>query len=247
MAEHYRFFNSAAGDEREYTAAQFAEYFSRFLSDGLYTQDGKAGLKVTAGSGLSVDVAAGYAFVRGYMYHNDATINKALEPADSILDRIDRIVLRFDEVAREIKIDVLTGDFSSTPQPPEITVTDTVKELTLAQVLVRHGASTVTVTDERFSDTCGLVSSLIEVPTQEMWDAWNQALTQIESAWATQTADIDSDWADLAGGIGADWDTIKSDWQGWFESVQNDLGVRVLIGETEPADIQPGDLWFKVV
>lgn len=86
MAEHYRFFNSANGDIREYTAAEFAEYFSRFLSDGLYTENGKAGLQVTPGSGLNVNIATGYAFVRGYMYKNDSTITKQLDTADTMLD-----------------------------------------------------------------------------------------------------------------------------------------------------------------
>lgn len=221
MAEHYRFFNSAEGDVREYLAAEFAEYFNRFLSDGLYVENGQAGLKVTPGSGLGVQVAPGYAFVRGYMYHNDAPLVFGLEPADSVLDRMDRVVLRFDEVAREIRLGVKTGAFSSTPTAPALEITATVKELGLARVLVKHGATTIRqqdITDERLTDACGLVSSLIEVPAQEMWDAWNLA---------------------LAG--------IATDWQGWFESVQNDLGVRVMIGETEPADIQAGDLWFKVV
>ena len=221
MAEHYRFFNSAEGDVREYLAAEFAEYFNRFLSDGLYTENGQAGLKVTPGSGLGVQVAPGYAFVRGYMYHNDAPLSFDLDPADSVLDRMDRVVLRFDEVAREIRLGVKTGAFSSTPTAPALEITATVKELGLARVLVKHGATTIRqqdITDERLTDACGLVSSLIEVPAQEMWDAWNLA---------------------LAG--------IATDWQGWFESVQNDLGVRVMIGETEPADIQAGDLWFKVV
>lgn len=221
MAEHYRFFNSAEGDVREYLAAEFAEYFSRFLSDGLYTENGQAGLKVTPGDGLQVQVATGYAFIRGYMYHNDASLTFDIEAADSVLDRMDRVVLRFDEVAREIRLAVKTGSFSSTPTAPSLEITATVKELGLARVLIKHGATTIRqqdITDERLTDACGLVSSLIEVPAQEMWDAWHLA---------------------LAG--------IATDWQGWFESVQNDLGVRVMIGETEPADIQAGDLWFKVV
>jgi hypothetical protein len=64
MAEHCRFFNSAEDDLREYTAAEFAEYFSRFLSDGLYTINGRAGLKVTPGAGLSINIDTGYAFIR---------------------------------------------------------------------------------------------------------------------------------------------------------------------------------------
>lgn len=175
MAEYFRFFNSSEGDPREYTASEFAEYFSQFLSDGLYAQDGNTGLKVTAGTGLNVKVAPGYAFIRGYLYKNDATINIALDPADSMLNRIDRVVLRFDEVAREIKVSLKKGTFSSTPQPPAIEVTDTVKELTLAQVIINAGASSVTsITDERFKETCGLVEILASIPLNDFMNQWNE-------------------------------------------------------------------------
>lgn len=250
MAEHFRFFNSAEGDVREYLASEFAEYFSRFLSDGLYTEDGQAGLKVTPGDGLQVSVAAGYAFVRGYMYHNDAPIAFDLDPADSMLDRIDRVVLRFDEVEREIRLGIKTGTFGSSPSAPALEETATVKELGLAQVYISKGAVSLTaqkITDERLTEACGLVSSLITIPAQEMWDAWNLTLGQIEADWATQTADIDSEWADQAGGISNQWDTIKSAWQAWFDSVQNTLGLRVMIGATEPPELATGDLWLKEV
>ena len=221
MAEHYRFFNSMAEDVREYLAADFAEYFSCFLSDGLYTEDGKAGLKVSPGAGLGVEVAPGYAFIRGYMYHNDAPLTFELEPPDTILDRLDRVVLRFDEVAREIRVTVKTGQFSSTPVAPALEEASNLKELGLARVLVKHGVSGLSaknITDERLTDACGLVSSLIEIPAQEMWAVWNQTLTGIEANWLS-----------------------------WFESVQETLGIRVMIGESEPPEIEAGDLWFKVV
>ncbi len=221
MTEHYRFFNSMEEDVREYLAADFAEYFSLFLSDGLYAEDGRAGLKVVPAEGLKVEVALGYAFIRGYMYHNDASSVFDLAPADTVLDRLDRVVLRFDEVAREIKLTVKTGEFSSTPAAPALEESSTIKELGLAQVLVKHGASNILtkdITDERLTEACGLVSSLVEIPAQEMWDVWNQALA----------------------GIGANW-------LAWFESVQETLGSRLMIGETEPTGINAGDLWFRVV
>ncbi len=260
MAEHFRFFNSAPGDIREYQAAEFAEYFSRFLSDGLYTEEnGKAGLKVTPGTGLEVHVAAGYAFIRGYMYHNDAVLTLNLAPADTMLDRIDRVVLRFDEVAREIRLAIKTGTFSSTPAAPALEVTATVKELGLARVFIRHGTTNIAnITDERLTDACGLVSSLITIPAQEMWDVWNSTLNNIETAWAqqtagiasawqAQTADIDSDWQTQSGAIEDAWNAIKNNWELWFDSVQNTLGVRVMIDAEEPPELQAGDLWFKVV
>lgn len=261
MAEQYRFFDSAEDDIREYTAAEFAEYFSRFLSDGLYAENGKAGLQVTPGIGLQVQIAPGYAFVRGYMYHNDATLSFALDPADTMLDRIDRVVLRFDEVAREIRLAVKTGSFSSTPTAPELEVTSTVKELGLAQVRIHKGTTSLTVkdiTDERLTSACGLVSSLIDIPAQEMWDVWNKALDDIEVAWAQQTASInqewqqqtaaiDGDWQAQTGGVNTDWDTIKANWQAWFDSVKTTLGSRFFSGPAEPVDIQPGDHWLKEV
>lgn len=243
MAEHYRFFNSADGDVREYTASEFAEYFSRFLSDGLYTENGKAGLQVTPGDGLSVKIATGYAFVRGYMYHNDTELIKELDSADSMLDRIDRIVLRFDEVEREIKVVVKKGTFSSTPQPPAIEVTGTVKEMTLAQVRIRAGVNSISfndITDERFKDTCGLVSSLIDIPAQEMWDVWNRALSDIENAWSNQSDNIQSEWD-------SKFSQIKSEWENWFQGKQNLVGGVIFSGEEEPVGITAGDYWFREV
>lgn len=237
MAEHYRFFNSAEGDIREYTASEFAEYFSRFLTDGLYAENGKAGLQVMPDIGLNISIDIGYAFVRGYMYKNDAVLIKQLEPADTILDRIDRVVLRFDEVARTINIVTKKGEFSSTPQSPAIEITSTVKEMTLAQVRIRKNATSITaqdITDERFTDTCGLVSSLIDIPVQEMWNVWNSTLDDIEAAWVLKQGDIQNEW-----------DGIKANWQAWFDSVQNDLGVRTMIGATEPVNLQAGDVWWK--
>lgn len=230
MAEHFRFFNSTEGDVREYLASEFAEYFNRFLSDGLYTENGQVGLKVMPVNDLSAEVAAGYAFIRGYMYHNDAPLELTLDPPDNVLHRKDRIVLRFDEVAREIRLRVKTGTFSSAPTAPALEETSTVKELGLAQVLVQAGASRISassITDERMTKA-GLVSSLIDIPAQEMWNVWNQALSNIEAEWEQQSDDIDGAW------------------QTWFDNVQATLGARVLIGEIEPPMIQEGDLWIKI-
>jgi len=219
MAEHYGFFNYVEGDANEYSASDFAEYFSRFLSDGIYTENGQAGLKVSPGTGLTFNIASGYSYVRGYMYKNDSVMVKALDPADSILERIDRIVIRFDEVAREIKIQVKKGTFSSSPIPPTLIETSTVKELSLAQVKITKGATTITnanITDERFTSHCGLVSSLIDIPIEDMWNIWNGKLSEISTAWNE-----------------------------WFQNRQNDLGSRLVTGSTEPVGMVAGDVWLK--
>ena len=219
--EHYRFFNDTPEDPREYLASEFAEYFARFLSDGLYTHNGQLGLRTTPGTGLTVNIEPGYGYIRGYMYHNDAILPKALAAASTNYDRIDRIVLRFDEVSKSIKVQVKQGTPSSTPAIPALTDTPTVKELGLYQVRVRKNAVAIVAADlldERLTPVCGMVSSLITVPVEEMWAVWNGTQAQIMAAW-----------------------------EGWFGSVQNTLGVRVMIEETEPPELEAGDLWLRIV
>lgn len=214
--ERYRFFNSTESDIREYLAADFAEYFSLFLSDGLYTEDGQTGLHVTSGTGLKCNISTGYAFIRGYMYQNDSVLIKTIDPADTMLDRIDRVVLRFDEVAREIKIHIKKGTASSDPQAPSLVNTATVKELGLAQIRVNKGSASISaVIDERFS-SAGLVSSLITIPADEMWNVWNGSLQEIKNAW-----------------------------ESWFNTIQNTTGNRLAVGPNPPPDPIAGDVWFK--
>lgn len=174
MAEYSRFFNDVNGD-REYHASDFAEYFSTFLSDGIFPENGDLGLKVTKYTGMRVKVETGYAFIKGYMYKNTAPLYFTLSNSDTLMDRIDRIVLRFDENNREIKVVVKTGTPSSSPQPPTLTRTSSIYELSLAQARVNKNSAIVTsVIDERYSDYCGVVSSLITIPIQDMWDQWNE-------------------------------------------------------------------------
>lgn len=175
MAEYSRFFNSIDGDNL-YQASDFAEYFRTFLSDGIFSQDGNLGLKVTKDIGLKVKVAIGFAFIKGYMYKNDSPLTFTLATADNTLDRIDRVVIRFDELERGIKTIVKTGLAGSSPVPPALENSDTVKELSLAQIKVNKNAVTLVdsnITDERYGENCGVVSSLITIPIQDMWEQWN--------------------------------------------------------------------------
>ena len=216
--EKFRFFNSTEADIRDYTAADYAEYFGLFLSDGLYTENGNAGLRVVTGTGLSCGIETGYALIRGYMYHNDALLTNSLSAADVFLDRIDRVVLRFDEVAREIRITIKKGTAASSPVAPALTVTATVKELGLAQIRIKKGVTVLSaadITDERLT-SAGLVSSLISIPAAEMWNVWNSSLAAIQATWDT-----------------------------WFATIQNTIGNRLAVGDTAPTNPIAGDVWMK--
>lgn len=172
MAETYKFFNSEPDDIREYEAGEFTDYFKRFLSDGIYTENGEMGLRVTKISGFNIQIDTGYAFIDGKEYHNDTPIEFTLDSSDNVLDRIDRVVLKLDIINRKINATLKTGDLGSQPQPPEISNTENIIELPIAKIKVNNKSTEGEIFDERFP-----VSSLIEIPYEDMvreFDAWFQ-------------------------------------------------------------------------
>ena len=60
------FFNSTSGD-RMYDASDFAGYFSKLVSNGIFYANAD-NLRVTPGGGLSVNVLAGNAWINGYAF-----------------------------------------------------------------------------------------------------------------------------------------------------------------------------------
>ena len=145
MAEFYRFFDSTIDDIREYTADEFSEYFRMVLTNGIY--NGGTNLQVVAGGGdMTVDIEDGYANIYGYLYKVLGGVTLPIETADVTHNRIDRIVLRWDkrEESRFIKAMVLKGVAAEHPTPPELTRTDDIHELSLAQVLVKAGTVSYT-------------------------------------------------------------------------------------------------------
>jgi parallel beta-helix repeat protein len=190
MAEAYRFFDSTEGDERLYTADEFAEYFRRVLTDGIF--NGGTNLKVEAsGTDIQTHIQPGYAWLQGYMYKVDSEpLFLRHEYPDSNLDRIDRVVIRLDKRLehRYIKAIILTGTPAANPTPPALTRDENIFEISLAQVRIKKGKSYIEpnqITDERLNpDVCGLVNSLIQVDTQTMFDQfksqWEQWMGTIE-------------------------------------------------------------------
>jgi hypothetical protein len=201
MPEKSCFFDSTAEDPREYTADEFAEYFRRVLTDGIF--NGGTNLQVTAdGTNMNVNIADGYAWIQGYMYKVYGGHTLTLDTADPTYDRIDRVVLRLDKSLekRSIEAVVLKGTPSATPTPPALTRNDNVYELSLAQVRVIAGKSFIEgfqVTDERLdTNVCGLVNSLIQADTTEIFN-------QFQAWYNSKTAEFQQEWED------------------WFANVQN--------------------------
>lgn len=157
------FFNSSGGD-RVYNATDFAAYFGKLVSNGIFTHIA-ANLQVIAYSGLKIQVKPGSAWIDGYSYENTSALEIDLETANGINARIDRVVLRWSAIDRNIKTVVKTGTASSAPSAPPLTRTSDIYELGLADILVVKGAVSISnndITDTRLnSSLCGTVNSLI--------------------------------------------------------------------------------------
>ena len=144
------FFNSSDGD-RIYDAADFAAYFGSLVSNGVFY--------------MAVSVAAGSAWINGYRYENTDNLNISLTTANGSNPRIDRIVVRLNQISRSIQIAVIDGTPATTPVAPALTRTSDIYELGIADVLVPTAATSIVtnnITDTRLNtELCGLVNSLV--------------------------------------------------------------------------------------
>lgn len=183
MAEIFKFFNSAPGDERWHYASDFADYFGSVLSSGLLsTSEADIGLQVSVNEGtLTTNVSVGKALIKGYSYENTTNLTLTHTLPETENSRIDRVVLRFDlrNQNRYIRAFVKEGIPSLEPVAPELQRDQYVYELSLARILVVANTASLNqenLTDERlFEDVCGIVNSLITVPTsvfQKDYDKW---------------------------------------------------------------------------
>ena len=145
-----------------------AEDMQLFLctrSSGVFSSD--ACLQVSKAGGLSVSVASGIAWLKigdfaGVVYANDAAKQLTCDAADATYARIDRIIVRYSTAfANKMpKLMILKGTAAATPAAPAITRSESITDISLAQVYVAAGATEITsVTDEREDETvCGLMT-----------------------------------------------------------------------------------------
>ena len=163
MAELAGFFNafpdatSQTGYDKNYSAEDVSDALAQVIETGVF----KGGLAVTAGEGLSVNVAIGAASIRGHWYKNTAIKNLELAAAPTGSSaRYDLIVLRLDNTqtqsARTCYLAVKTGT-SSTPTTAGSLQRDVsqygVYELLLGYVKVDPNATTIAQAD--ITDTRG--------------------------------------------------------------------------------------------
>lgn len=175
--EKSSFFNSVSHD-RTYRAEDWAEYFASFIGNGVFPVP-STGLQVVVDNGMNLLLKAGKAWINGYFYNNTSDLTITIGTADGQLNRIDRIVVRWDLTNRIISAEVKSSAYSASPSAPALQRDADIYELALADVYVGAGVTTITqsnITDQRLNTSlCGVVAAVVDQIDTEAFNAQLQA------------------------------------------------------------------------
>lgn len=169
----------------QYLSSQFASYFALFIGNGVFGSPTNQ-LRVRAGSGMTVTVSTGWAFINGYWYYNDEELILPIPSNVSSQSRVDSVMCRWNSNDRRISVVLVSGS-------KEAVRNSTVYDLKLAEIVTSPGSSQILdafITDTRTNEqVCGLVTQLLEVQTtedlfaqyQSLFDEWfNSMKDQLE-------------------------------------------------------------------
>lgn len=161
----------------EYNGAHLGLPYRDWVREGVLGSGDMVVSQRGAGPNMSVDVAAGVAWVLGdsaslqptYRCMNDATVNLAVDAAHGSLDRVDLVAAEvrdaaFSGVSTDWRLLVITGTPHSSPTPPAVPAST----LPLAFVSVPASATSVTdgdITDVRPRAQLGAAGGMVPVVT----------------------------------------------------------------------------------
>lgn len=247
--EKSSFFNSINGD-RKYKASDFAEFFNSLLTNGVFPNP-STNLQVIANNNMTVTLKLGKAWINGYIYINTDNLILNVDVADGVLNRIDRVVIRFDTAGRAIKAVIKKGAFASSPVAPILQRDVDGYELGIADIYIGKGAVSIVqanITDLRLNTTyCGVVNSLIQADTTAIFNQYQSWFNDKTGQYQTDITNMKSQF--------------QNDFNTWFTSVQETLSgdvagnllnkinevPKVYRGTTAPTEPTNIDFWFKEI
>lgn len=162
-AEDYGLFWNSVNGDRKYNADSMELWLKKFFTSGVFVGE----LQVTArGNSMIVDVQKGYANLDGKPKNFTSSQAFTIEAAHAYTPRIDTIVVRRDNEARNITLAYVKGAYNGqNPVPTAPVRNGSLYELVLAQIRVNAGATFISqsnITDTRGDDSvCGYVAAAV--------------------------------------------------------------------------------------
>ena len=185
--------------DRAVDSSTLSTMINEFVSTGVFPKE-QDGFTVTAGDGMTVNVSPGSAIIRGTTCIEKDARTLTIQAADSTYDRIDSVILRYDnnENVRAIDLYVLKGTAASAPVQPALTRNDAVFEIALANIYIPVNATTIS--DERITDTRGDISRCgwATGVSQDFMESLNNRFAVINENLANNTTNITNNTANIA-------------------------------------------------
>lgn len=167
------------GYDREYMAADFARYFSAFITSGIIADGGNIAesLQVVANDDMTTTLKKGNLMIDGYRYELLEDMIFHHTAADGVLDRVDRISVTLDTAEREIHAIVREGEYSYKPVAPQCRRNSEHLDYVVADVRVVAGSIKIAqanITDTRLStELCGVAFPFWRLDTQPFFAQLN--------------------------------------------------------------------------
>ena len=222
--------------DRAYQAEVWAKYFSSFISNGVFYSPATS-LQVLSRpeQDMYVNVSAGMGFINGrFFYESDVTL-VGIEAADTVLNRIDAVVLRCDYIQRTMAIEVIKGTPATNPTMPSLTRNEDKYDLLLATVSVPFAAINIQqsgITDYRLnSDYCGIVATLVDqVSTTSIFNQYFAKWQEVLNTMNSNETTYNTWYAGWIAGANAQlqaqqtqFNTTKTTIENWYTDIQSDI------------------------
>ena len=192
--------------DRAITSAPLRKLIAKLLTDGILPNP-STNLQVEAGSGMNVVVNPGFAICAGGLKLEENQRTLAIQAADSNYDRIDTVVLRWNDNDSERICDlyIVEGIPAASPLRPELTRTESIWELGLADLFINKNSSAISnqrITDTRYeSARCGIISAISEFDTTTLYQ---QVQADLAGFKASEQADFIKWFNDIKGQLSED-------------------------------------------
>ena len=222
MSDYGLFFDSRNGD-RKYNASSMEEWLKPFFVSGVFQSQ----LQVTATTGMTVSLAAGYCNILGKVRCFDEAQTFTLQPASGTTDRVDTIVIERNDGDRQITTKMITGTPGSGATARVWNTSSGVYQLVVAEIAVNHGTTAITqsmITDTRMdSSKCGYVCATVtEIDFTQIsaqfdayFDEFKEDSLEDYTEWSTQTKADFEEWMETEEGA---FDT-------WFDHMKGQLST----------------------
>lgn len=182
----------------EYVGAEYAMRWLHGRTSGVFAANNNAAVAAVQNA-MAVTVSDGVGWIsnsdaNGVVWWNDAEKNNGakmqltIDAADGVLNRIDRVIVEWKttDYADLPEIKILKGTPASAAAAPSLTNNTTQRQLSLAQILVAAGTTSITasmITDERQNpDVCGLVTDTLSIDTSVINAQFTELLAQLRAA-----------------------------------------------------------------